>query len=339
MAESPRIISLASPQPRPPAASTAGDRQPLIIRLRNWVGDVTLGLPLLQRLDDAGYALTLIGKPWARDLLAGHAWPVHRLAGSLRERVRQLRDLRRSMGGAGGRIDAMSLPYSFSSALEMRLAGLRAIGYAHEGRGLLLARSVPRPPRLRHEMAIYWHLGSVLLGDDAPAPPQAALRLAPEHLEQAAALRRVHALDAGRYIVICPFAGGTFDKIDKCWPGFADFARQRLPSLGGTIVICPGPGGEEGIAARDFAGCLSLGGLGLGAYAALLRDAALVISNDTGPGHLAASVGAPLLSVLGPTDPAQWGARGPRVRIVQGAPGWPSEGEVLRAAQALLQPA
>ena len=46
--------------------------RPLIVRLRNWVGDVTLGLPTLQRLADEGYALQLVGKGWARDLLAGH---------------------------------------------------------------------------------------------------------------------------------------------------------------------------------------------------------------------------------------------------------------------------
>ena len=51
-------------------------RRPLIVRLRNWVGDVTLGVPLLQRLADEGYELHLVGKGWARDLLAGATGPV-----------------------------------------------------------------------------------------------------------------------------------------------------------------------------------------------------------------------------------------------------------------------
>ena len=54
-------------------------RRPLIVRLRNWVGDVTLGVPTLQRLADAGYDLRLVGKGWAADLLAGHGWPVEAL--------------------------------------------------------------------------------------------------------------------------------------------------------------------------------------------------------------------------------------------------------------------
>jgi heptosyltransferase-2 len=62
----------------------------------------------------------------------------------------------------------------------------------------------------------------------------------------------------------------------------------------------------------------------------------LVVSNDTGPGHIAAAVGAPLLSVLGPTDPSRWGAVGPGVHIVQQTAGWPTVEAVATRAQALL---
>ena len=61
--------------------------RPLIVRLRNWVGDVTLGLPLLQRLAQEGFELTLLGKGWACDLLAGQGWPVHVLPKTALERV------------------------------------------------------------------------------------------------------------------------------------------------------------------------------------------------------------------------------------------------------------
>ena len=45
--------------------------RPLIVRLRNWVGDVVLGVPTLLRLQQAGHDLRLVGKGWARDLLGG----------------------------------------------------------------------------------------------------------------------------------------------------------------------------------------------------------------------------------------------------------------------------
>ncbi len=101
---------------------------PLVLRLRNWVGDVTLGVPALQRLADAGYDLTLVGKGWARDLLAGHGWPMHVLPATWRERVSLLRRLRAEAKAADPgfdrRLNAVCYPYSFSSALEFRLAGL-----------------------------------------------------------------------------------------------------------------------------------------------------------------------------------------------------------------------
>jgi heptosyltransferase II len=311
--------------------------RPLIVRLRNWVGDVTLGVPTLQRLADSGYDLRLIGKGWAADLLAGHGWPVEALAKTFGERVRQLRRLRRDAlaadPGFGRRLNAVCFPYSFGSALEMRLAGLKAIGHAYEGRSLLLGRSVARPQRM-HELEIYWDLGNALFGNHAPPPARIGLRLAPQHLAQAAALRQQHAIRPG-YIVICPFAGGTWAGQDKTWPDFAAFVAGELAALGRDIIVCPGPG-EESMAREHFATATLLPGVGLGAYAALLQQSALMISNDTGPGHIAAAVGAPLLSVLGPSDPALWRAWGPGVHLLKGESGWPTCAQAAAAAAALL---
>lgn len=314
-------------------------RRPLIVRLRNWVGDVVLGLPLLQRLDDAGFELQLVGKGWARDLLAGHGWPVHPLPAAWRERVALLRQLKQAASDAdpdiGRRLNALCLPDSFSSALEFRLAGLRPLGHAWEGRRLLLGRAVPRQ-RGVHELRVYWALGDALLGQEAPAPARIGLRLSPAHRAAALALRQAHGIEAG-FIVICPFAGGTWAKQDKTWPGFADFAAQVLPRFGRRVVVCPGPG-EEAIARTHFGSATVLPGVGLGTYAALLEDAALMVSNDTGPGHIAAAVGTPLVSVLGPSDPELWRAWGPQVQVVQGAEAWPEAVAVQAAVAQALQP-
>ena len=312
-------------------------RRPLIVRLRNWVGDVTLGLPTLQRLDDAGYALQLVGKGWARDLLAGHGWPVHVLPKKMGERVHQLRELRRialdSDPDLARRLNAVCFPYSFSSALEFRLAGLRALGHAYEGRSLLLARAAPRP-RGVHELEVYWDLGNVLLGRTAPPPETIGLHVSPAHRAQAAALREAHGIEPG-CIVICPFAGGTWAKQDKTWPGFAEFVAHELPAFGRSVVVCPGPG-EESIAREHFPAAQLLPDVGLGTYAALLQDAALMVSNDTGPGHIAAAVGTPLVSVLGPSDPALWRAWGPSVQLMRDEGHWPATSAVTEAVARTL---
>jgi heptosyltransferase-2 len=334
VAESPAIIR------RAPAAPNAlsPPRRPLIVRLRNWVGDVTLGLPTLRRLDDAGYDLRLLGKGWAADLLAGHGWPLTPLPKTAGERIALLRAMRREAAavdpGFGRRINAVCFPYSFSSALEFRLAGLRAIGHAQEGRSLLLAQAVPRR-RDRHEIEVYAALADALLGRVEAPPPSLGLVPGAAQRAQADALRGAHGLAPG-YIVICPFAGGTWSGEDKTWPGFPAFARDVLPAFGRRVVVCPGPG-EEGVAREHYAGATCLEGVALGTYAALLQDAGAMVSNDTGPGHIAAAVSTPLVSVLGPSDPARWRAWGPTVTLVQGAGGWPEAAAVRDALARALR--
>ena len=70
----------------------------------------------------------------------------------------------------------------------------------------------------------------------------------------------------------------------------------------------------SGRRARGLAGRLSRGGL-----AALFRRAGLVIATDSGPLHLAAMLGAPVVGLYGPVDPREFGPWGPsgRRRIVR----------------------
>jgi heptosyltransferase-2 len=315
--------------------------RPLIVRLRNWVGDVILGVPALQLLASHGYQLQLVGKGWAPALLAGQAWPIHVRPRTWRERVAQLRALRRAAqaadDGFDARENALVLPTSFSGALEMRLAGLRAVGYAQEARGFLLARSEPITYG-GHALISYWELACRFLRLQQPPPPSIGLRIAPADAEQADALLRQHRIDSG-FIVICPFAGGTFEKLDKTWPHFPAFARALL-ARGHQVIACPGPG-EEKMLREHYSGVLSLEGVKLGAYGALLQRAALLVSNDTGPGHLAAAVGGRVISVLGPTKPEQWAPWGPTVTIVQrpqppDAIVWPEATEVMQHVQEAL---
>ncbi len=304
--------------------------RPLIVRLRNFVGDAVLGVPALHLLQDHGYQLQLVGKGWARDLFAAEGWPVAVRPKRLADRVRQLRVLRRQARAADAGFDrrpnALVLPWAISAALDMRLAGLHAEGYAYEGRSWLLRRSHPMQ-RGTHALRNYWDLACRFLGVEAPPPAAIGLAVGPAQQEAAERLLRQHGVGS-QFVLVCPFASGTTQFVDKSWPEFPEFVR-RLSRRSYPVVVCPGPTEWEG-ARQLYPDALRLEGVGLGAYSALMQRAALVVANDTGPAHLAAAVGAPLLSVLGPTDVQQWAPWGPTVEVMQRHPQWFSAEEVLQ---------
>jgi heptosyltransferase-2 len=313
--------------------------QALAVRLCNWIGDVVLGLPALRLLEDHGHALHLYGKGWAPTLLTGYSWPVMTRGKVLKDRVAQLATLKRALTEAepsiDSRVNALAMPNSFSSALELRLAGFKVSGYARDGRSLLL-RQRQKPGAAPHALQSFWQLACGMLSLELPPPLSIEMRLAPAAVERARALVRERGWRDG-YVCVAPFAAGTVHKLPKKWPAFPDFvkalAREGLP-----IVICPGPG-EVDEARALYAGAQIVEDLPLDAYAALLKGARLVIANDTGPGHLAAGVGAPLVSVLGPTKVEQWAPWGPTVTVLSERPDFPALDRVLEVARSRLRSA
>ncbi len=316
--------------------ATPSKLRPLICRIRNFIGDVVLLIPALERLQRAGYELHLVGKPWANSLLEAYSWPITRYPKTFSERRAALKHvaapLRLIDPTFDGRINAITFATSFSSALDMRAAGLKPFGYAVEARSLLLKQSAPIVYG-EHAIESYWRLTSHFLNDQTPPPDAVNLRIS-SIAERLASVALASAGVRPGYVVLVPFAGGTFEKLDKKWPHFKALA-EALEATGRDIVMAPGT--DEMEAARATCPTAKLlPKLELGPYAAVLRDAALTLSNDTGPGHMTASVGGQLLSVLGPTKVEQWGPRGPRVTVVQRYPEWPSVDAVAARAVSLL---
>ena len=321
--------------------------RPLIVRLRNWVGDVVLGLPALRLLEQHGYSLHLVARgKWAPSLLAGEGWPVHVQPAKLSEKLAQLRRVRAGCKALDPRFDqrenTLLLPVSLSSALETRLAGLRAVGFAKEGRTPLMARGVPVIHH-GHELTRYFGLAALFLGVPATAPERNLLKVQPQKAEQAAALLAAHGI-TGRFMMICPFAGGRAanpGKPTKTWPAFPAFTALAARELGLPLVVYPGPG-EHAQAREHYPAATMLEGSDLAIYAALLQRASLVVANDTGPGHMAAALGTPVISVLGPTTAERWAPWGPQVTVLQkppaadGSVAWPTPEDGLAAARSRL---
>jgi ADP-heptose:LPS heptosyltransferase len=124
-------------------------------------------------------------------------------------------------------------------------------------------------------------------------------------------------LRPGEYAVLHPGASSP----SRRWPvgSFAEVARRLHHD--GLRVVVTGTGRERPLVQRlvrrapvplvDLCDGTDLAGLAL-----LLRDAAVLVGNDTGTAHLAAAVGARSVTVFQPGDPRRWGYDGPRSRAL-----------------------
>lgn len=137
------------------------------------------------------------------------------------------------------------------------------------------------------------------------------------------ALPRIECGDGGRseFALLHPFSGSA----KKNWP------LQRFRELAARLPVpvrwCAGPQEELADAVR-MDNLYTLG--------CWIRSARIYIGNDSGITHLAAAVGARVVAIFGPTDPAVWGPRGEIVRVVTGSLEEITVDEILDAACSLL---
>lgn len=304
-----------------------------VVRLPNHLGDACMASPALDLLASRGHALTLVGQAWARDLFAGYPWQMLTLPPGRLARVRQLYRLARSLPRTTA---AVLLTNSFSSALEMRLARLRPIGYDTDRRGWLLAHAYPVPDRWASDMHTveYYHwLARCVIDRPVPAPTRIELRLAPAAYVHARWVLESAAIRPP-YVMLCPVATGLHHGQLKAWDGFARLCEE-LVARGHTVVACPGPGEHDAVASSVPRATL-LHETDVAGFAALLAQARLVVANDSGAGHLAAAVGARLISVFGVTQADKTRPLGPNAQVIGGSRGWPDYEEVRFAVLGVL---
>jgi ADP-heptose:LPS heptosyltransferase len=181
-----------------------------------------------------------------------------------------------------------------------------------------------------HAADNYWRIGSHFAGVQALRPRNLGLRPSAAHQDKARALVKQHGLDHA-FVILCPFSGPADTTGKKLWPDFPMLSKA-LHEEGLQVVLCLGPG-EEHEAHRSYPGALVLEGVDLGTYAALSRHASCTVSNDTGPGHLAAAAGGHVVSVLGPDAAPMWWVQGDHVTVLRPDTGWPALSEVLQVVR------
>ena len=305
----------------------------ILIRATNWIGDAIMALPALRavraRLSDAEIAI--LARPYVADiyrdqqicdeLINYDASGIHAGFSGREQLARELRVQKFDV--------ALLLQNAFDAAwLAWRANIPERIGYARDGRSLLLTKPVAMPKRGEipaHEKFYYLELlRRVGWADSLPdesfismTVPEAKRRSAAEFLVKSGA--RLHALR------VAIGAGASYGSA-KCWPPprFAELA-SRLQAQSDADVILFGTAAEAAVSSAiaaemrvppiDLTGKTAIADL-----PALLSHCHLFIGNDSGAMHVAAAVGLPVVAVFGPTDALGTAPVTPRCTIVQEKP-------------------
>jgi len=204
---------------------------------------------------------------------------------------------------------------SFASALAVYLAGIPSrIGYAHEGRGFLLTDKL-YPPKLPSgkfkpiSMIDYYLSIASWLGCET-ADRNLELLIDPQEEQQFCGKFPQILNPDGPLVVIVP--GGAYGP-SKCWGSvrFGQTADWLISNYNATVVISVGPETLEKQIAEEICNSskhklinLAEMPISLGELKALLSIAELVISNDTGPRHIAIALGRKVITLFGPNNPA-----------------------------------
>ncbi|MGV9212528.1 HAD-IIIA family hydrolase [Micromonospora sp. RB23] len=194
-------------------------------------------------------------------------------------------------------------------ALLLRMAGITriaAISDDYPGALVDIRHRVPvGVPEPERALSLAAAAGHRLPDGDEPV-----LRLR----DDAVAARPAAVGDPG-YVVLHP---GSAASSRACPTELAARIAGALTAAGHRVLVTGGPDERTVTARVAAAGGTDLGGTtDLAGLAALVSDAAAVVVGNTGPAHLAAAAGVPVVSLFAPTVPfGQWGPyRVPTVRL------------------------
>ncbi len=305
----------------------------ILIRATNWVGDAIMALPALravrERFPDAQIAV--VARPYVADIYRDQqvcdrliAYDSRGEHASFSGRERLAGELRKQKFDV-----ALLLQNAFDAAWLAWRAGIpQRIGYARDGRSVLLTKAVPVPKTgeiPEHEQFYYLELlrraGWVdsLSGESSISlklPSQSKLR-AGECLLAAGSRPKALRVAIG--------AGASYGSA-KCWPPerFAAVADRLIDEFDADVVLFGTP--AEKAVSSAIAGAMRrrpidlTGTTTIADLPALLSQCQLFLGNDSGAMHVAAAVGLPVVAVFGPTDPYGTAPITPRCTIVREKP-------------------
>ena len=281
----------------------------IIVRMPNWIGDLVMATPVLEDLRQAfpDASLTamckrpicsLLEKDPAIDEIFCFSKPT-----SLFERRNEKRNIYEKI--LEGKYDiGILLTNSFSSAWWFWQGNVkRKIGFSNTFRNLILNDVVQRPKQM-HQVDLYKHLLKPLGIKNSKTVPR--LFVTQNEIEESKKLLYQRGYVEGKPLI--GFNVGASFGSAKCWPveNFQKLAQKFLKIEDVYLVFFGDVSSLELVKeicsplpqrAINIAGVTDLREL-----ACLIKDCHLLITNDSGPMHIAAAFQTPLIALFGSTD-------------------------------------
>jgi lipopolysaccharide heptosyltransferase II len=301
----------------------------LMVRATNWIGDALMSLPAIEALRRSfpQAEIVLVAKPWVSEIYANHpainriikydSTGEHRGAAGLWRLIKALRE--ESFDAA------VLLQNAFHAAWMAWLARIPVrIGFARDGRAALLTDAVGTPPPAEYGHQVYYYLELLFRAGLIPAVeevPEVRLAVTAEEKSWAATFQEQLGLSGPRFLIgMTP--GAAFGPA-KRWPPdrFAMLADRLIGHLNADVLIL-GSAGERPLAeqigkAMRHTPAIVAGETTLRQLMALLSACRVLVTNDSGPMHLGAALGLPVVAVFGSTDERATGPVGHRARVVK----------------------
>jgi len=323
--------SISSTNPKNPVAGhkrmDPSKIKRVLVRATNWVGDAVMTLPALEAVRETfpSSSIAVLAKPWVAPIYQHHPATdrilmFHKGEGAftgLGELIRCIRRIREY------RFDlAILFQNAFEAALLACLGGSKLrVGYATDGRGLLLTHRIVRSQEVLtvHQTEYYLAILRRMGWRGESRVPRLYVSAADRDAAESFLLQQ--GIRQGEFILgLGPGAifGGA-----KRWPAdrFARIGDTAAREWGARVVIF-GSASEQEICGRVRAAmerpALDLSGqTSLGVAMGLVERCSFFTTNDSGLMHIAAALKVPTVAVFGPTDPVATGPIGPHTRIVR----------------------
>lgn len=292
----------------------------IIVKMPNWLGDLVMATPVLADLRkrwpnaritamcQTNVAALLQHDPNIDEVFSykkPNGWIPHRPHWLIIDALRK------------GQYDmGILLTNSFSSAWWFLLGGVKnRIGYATNGRSLLLSKAVPLPKEIKkqHLVKTYKMLLNPLDIPLSNSDPK--LYVTPEEQEAAENLLCGFGVVKGKNVLIGVNPGAAYGSA-KCWPPerFRQLTEKLIKDPNAYVIYFGDPTGTPVVneICKDFPSQVinMAGKTTLRELLALINGCTVFLTNDSGPMHIAAALKVPLVAIFGSTSEIKTGPYG-----------------------------